>query len=148
MMAKPKLEKFEEMTLEVSDDGVTWSKICGLTNVSVSRAAATDEEETPSDCEDESQPFDNTLSVRSIKVSASADGFWAQSANGMMSDWIYSGQAKHTRLGNLNAASGDTEYEKGKAFLTQMDNSRTKGKSVTASIRVEFETTPERIAKA
>lgn len=147
-MAKPVTEKFEEMVLEISEDGTTWTRICGMVGVTVTRQAQTDTSEVPADCDDESLPMEVEKSVRSIDVSVSADGVWAQQSAGTMSDWFYSAGSKHARIGNLNAAVGQTEYEQGKAFLTQLTNQRTKGQSVSASISIEFDGTPTRIAKA
>ena len=63
-------------------------------------------------------------------------------------DWYYSGATKNVRVGNLNAAVGDTEYESGPAYLTQLDHTRTKRPKVSASIAFEFDGTPTRTAKA
>ncbi len=147
-MADPKTQKFEELVLEVSDDGATWTRICGLVGVTVTRQAQTDTSEVPADCDDESLPLKVSKSVRSIDVSVSGEGVWAQQSHGTMMDWFYGGQSKHARIGNIAAASGDTEYENGMAFLTQLSNQRTKGQAVSASIQLEFDGTPTRTAKA
>lgn len=147
-MAKPVTQKFQELILEVSDDGTTWSRICGLVGVTVTRQAQTDSTETPADCDDESLPLQVEKAVRTIDVSVSGEGVWAQQSHGTVMDWFYSSQSKHARIGNLNAAVGDTEYEQGMAYLTQLTNQRTKGQKVTASIQIEFDGTPTRVAKA
>ena len=67
---------------------------------------------------------------------------------GTIMDWFYSGQTKFARIGNTKAAVGETEYEHGPAFLTQVSNQRTKGQQVSASIQLEFDGTPARAAKA
>jgi hypothetical protein len=141
-------QKFEELVLEISDDGTMWARICGLVGVTVTRQAQTDSTEIPADCDDESLPLRVDRAVRSIEVSVSGEGVWAQQSHGKMMDWFYSGQAKYARIGNLNAAVGDTEYESGKAFLTQLTNQRTKGQAVSASVELQFNGTPDRIAKA
>jgi hypothetical protein len=147
-MAEPKTQKFEELVLEISDDGATWTRICGLVGVTVTRQAQTDTSEVPADCDDESLPLKVSKSVRSIDVSVSGEGVWAQQSHGTMMDWFYGGQSKHARIGNTKAAVGDTEYEHGQAFLTQLSNQRTKGQAVSASIQLEFDGTPTRTAKA
>ncbi len=147
-MAEPVTQKFEEMILEISDDGNTWSRICGLVGVTVTRQAQTDTSEVPADCDDESLPLKVSKSVRSIDVSASGEGVWAQQSHGTIMDWFYSGQTKFARIGNTKAAVGETEYEHGPAFLTQVSNQRTKGQQVSASIQLEFDGTPARAAKA
>ena len=146
-MAQAVTEKFEEMVLEVSDDGITWARLCGLVDIDVTRTANVDTVEIP-DCDDESLPLSTEKSVRSIEVSVSGTGVWAQQSHGTMSDWFYSSATKQCRIGNLNAASGTPEYETGNAFLTDLSNSRTKGQKVTASIAIEFDGTPTRTNKA
>ena len=146
-MAAPVTEEFHEMVLEVSEDGLTWTKLCGLIGVTVTRSAQFDSTEVPADCDDESLPLSVQKALRTIEVSVSADGSWAQQSHGTMSDWFYSGQTKQVRVGNLNAAVGDTEYEAGPALLTTFTNQRTKGQKVTMSIEIQFDGTPERIAK-
>lgn len=140
-------EKFEELVLEVSDDGVTWARLCGLIDVDVTRTANTDSVEIP-DCDDESLPLSTEKSVRSIEIAVSGTGVWAQQSHGTLMDWFYSSATKQARIGNLNAAVGQTEYESGNAYLTDLSNSRAKGQKVTASISVEFDGTPTRTAKA
>lgn len=148
-MAEPITEKFEEMTLEVSTDGGTvFAKLCGLVGVSISRTAQTDTSEVPADCDDESLPLKVNKSVRSVDVSVSADGVWAQTSDGIMKDWFYDGLQYQVRLGNTKAAVGNTEFEVGPANLTQLNNARTKGQVVNASIQIEFNGTPSRVAKA
>lgn len=147
-MVKPVTQKFEEMVLEISDDGTTWSRICGLIGVTVTRQAQTDTSEVPADCDDESLPLSIEKAIRTIDVSVSGEGVWAQQSHEAVMDWFYSSATKHARIGNLNAAVGDTEYEAGQAFLTQLTNQRTKGQKVSASIQIEFDGTPTRTAKA
>lgn len=146
-MAKATTQKFEEMVLEVSDDdGVTWSRLCGLIDGEITRTANIDSAEVP-DCDDESKPLSIEKQGRSIEVSVSSSGVWAQESHQTMMDWFYSLQNKHVRIGNLKAAVGDTEYETGPALLANLSNSRTKGQKVSASIEIQFDGTPERTAK-
>lgn len=146
-MAKAVTQKFAEMVLETSDDGSTWSRICGLNDVTITRTANVDEAEVP-DCDDESLPLSVEKEVRSINVSVSAEGVWAQQSHGTMMDWFYSSATRQTRLGNLNAAVGETEYEQAPALLSTLTHTRTKGQKVTASIELMFDGTPERTPKA
>lgn len=148
-MGKPTTERFEEMVLEVdfASDG-TFKRICGMKGVSVSRSANIDETEIV-DCDDESKPNEMLSDVRSIKVSASGEGTWAQESHGKMMDWFYSASHLPVRLGNLKAKQGDTEYESGPALISQLNQSRSDGKGrVTCSIEIAFDGTPERTAKA
>lgn len=146
-MAKAVTQQFEELVLETSSDGSTWARICGLVDVEVTRTTNLDTAEVP-DCDDESLPLQVEREVRSIEVSASGTGVWAQSSHETLMDWFYGGASRHVRLGNLNAAVGDTEYETGMAFLTSLSNTRTKGQKVTASIEIQFDGTPTRAAKS
>lgn len=147
-MAKVKTEKFAEMVLEMSDDdGTTWERVAGLVDVEITRSANIDTAEVPDDA-DESLPLSLEKEVRSIEVSVSGTGVWAQSSAGKLSDWFYSSATKLVRIGNLAAAVGDTEYEEGPALLASLGSSRTKGQKVTASIEFQFDGTPTRTAKA
>jgi len=146
-MAKATTQKFEQMVLEVSEDGgTTWARLCGLIDVTVTRAASVDSQEVP-DCDDESLPLSVEKQVRTVDVSVSASGVWAQESHGTMTDWFYSSATKDARIGNLNAAVGDTEYEAGKALLASLNNTRTKGQKVSAEIELQFDGTPTRTAK-
>lgn len=148
-MVAPVTEKFEEMVLEISeDDGTTWARICGMVGVTVSRTMQFDTTEVPDDCDDESKPLRTERSPRSVDVSASGEGVWAAQSHGMLMDWFYSGATKLVRVGNLKAAVGDTQYEEGPAFLPTLNNARTKGQKVTASIQIQFDGKPTRRVKA
>lgn len=147
-MAKPITEKFEQMVLETSENGTTWTRVCGLVGVTITRTAQFDSTEVPADCGDESLPLDVERAIRTIEVNVSADGVWAQQSHGDMLDWFYSGAPKQIRVGHLNAAVGDTEYEMGPALLSTLTNQRTKGQKVTASIEIQFDGTPTRLPKA
>lgn len=147
-MVKATTAKFEELVLEVetTPGGGNYARLCGLVGVEVSRSASLDSTEIP-DCADESLPLSVEKQVRSIEVGVSGSGVWAQESHGTMMDWFYSSATKNVRIGNLNAAVGETEYETGAAFLTTLSNSRVKGGKVTASIEIAFDGTPVRAAK-
>lgn len=147
-MPAPITERFEQLVLETSENGTTWTRICGLIGVTVTRTAQFDSTEVPADCADESLPLQVEKAIRTIEVSISADGVWAAQSHGDMIDWFYSGTTKRVRVGNLNAAVGDTEYESGPAFLSTLTNQRTKGQKVTASVQIQFDGTPTRAVKA
>ena len=147
-MAAPITEKFEQMVLETSDNGTTWTRICGLVGVTITRTAQFDSTEVPADCDDESLPLKVERAIRTIEVTVSAEGVWASQSHEMMQDWFYSGAPRQVRVGHLNAAVGDTEYESGLALLTTLTNQRTKGQKISASIEIMFDGTPTRVAKA
>lgn len=147
-MALAVTQKYEEFVLEVETDTPgTYATICGLIDVEISRTMSVDTVEIP-DCADESIPLSIERQARSIEVTMSGTGVWAQTSHEMLQDWFYSSATKNIRLGNLKASTGDTEYETGPALLTNLSNSRTKGQVVTASISIEFDGTPTRTAKA
>lgn len=148
-MAKAVTQKFEELVLQIEDPSTTgaYKTICGIIDVEITRTANMDSAEVP-DCADESLPLAIEKQVRSIEVMASGTGVWAQSSHEELMDWFYSSATKPVRLQNANAASGDTEFEAGDAYLTELSNSRTKGQKVSASISIEFDGTPTRTAKS
>ena len=147
-MAAPVTEKFEQMRLEVSEDGTTWAMLCGLVGVTINRSAQFDTSEVPADCADESLPLRVEREIRTIEVTVSADGVWEQNAHETILDWFYSGASKQIRLGHLNALVGNTQYESGPALLSSYNNQRAKGQKVTAALEIQFDGTPTRIAKA
>ncbi|MCA1368072.1 hypothetical protein I6F15_11730 [Bradyrhizobium sp. BRP14] len=151
-MAKPVTEKFEELVLDVEFDPVgnpgVYTRICGLLDATVTRTANVDTSEVPGDCDDESVPVSVEKQVRSIDVSISATGSWAQQSQGKLKNWFYSGTSLNARVRDTNAASGDTEIESGPALLTTLTNGRTKGQVVSAEIEIQFNGTPARTAKA
>ncbi|SFQ52479.1 phage tail tube protein [Donghicola eburneus] len=151
-MAKAVTEKYEEMVLEVDFDDTqptpVYARICGMKGVTIKRTANVDTTEVP-DCDDESLPNEVERDVRSLEVTVSATGVWAQQSNGKLLDWFYSGASIPARLGNLKAATGDTEYEVGRMLVSDISNERSDGRGrVTASIELEFDGTPTRTAKA
>lgn len=148
-MAAPITEKFEQLVMEVETAVPgTYAIVCGLTDITISRAAEVDTTEVPGDCTDESQPLRIEKSVRAINVSVSASGVWAQQSNDMLMAWFYSGATKNIRLKHENAAIGDIHIEAGAALLTKLDHARTKGQKVSAEIELEFDGTPTRTDKA
>lgn len=148
-MVKPTTSKFEHMVLEVETGtpGV-YSKICGITSRGIQRQHNMDTTEVPADCDDESLPAVVERAVQSSEVTISASGVWAQQSHQTMMDWWYSGQTKNIRIRHANAAVGDTEYESGPAYLTQLSNQVEKGQKVEADIEIEFDGVPTRTAKA
>ncbi|MGB0855030.1 MAG: phage tail tube protein [Pikeienuella sp.] len=148
-MANAITEKFEELVLQIEDpdNAGTYLNLCGLIDVEIARSASVDTAEVP-DCDDESLPLSVEKQVRSVEVSISASGVWAQTSWGLMSDWFYSSSTQNIRLQNAKAASGDTEFEAGPALLVNLSNSRTKGQKVTATLEIQFDGTPARTAKA
>ena len=147
-MALPTTEAFDEMVLEHSSDGgTTYTKLCGMTDVTVTRSSTIDTTELQ-DCDDESLPLSISKAVRSVEVSVSGTGVWAQESHETLSDWFYLSTLDYVRVGHTKAASGDTEYEYGPAVLASLNNSRTKGKVVEAEIEIQFSGTPTRTVKA
>ncbi|KZK82147.1 Phage major tail protein 2 [Pseudovibrio sp. Ad13] len=143
-MTKPTTERFEEMVLEVdfAEDG-NYARVCGLKGVTIQRQANVDETEVV-DCDDESKPNEILSDVRSVKVSVSAEGTWAQESHGKMMNWFYSAKHLPVRLGNKKAASGDPEWEKAPAILSQLSQARSDGKGrVTKTIEINMVGTPE-----
>lgn len=147
-MAAPVTEKYEEMILDVemvAGSGV-YTPICGMTDVTITRTATIDTSEIP-DCDDESLPLSIEKQVRSIEVSVSATGIWARSSQDALKQWFYSAATKNCRIRDTAAASGDIEIESGPALLAHLNNTRTKGKKVTADIELQFDGSPARTDK-
>lgn len=144
-MATPTTEKFEEMILDVEfvASSGTYTPVCGLIDVTITRSANVDTAEIP-DCDDESQPLSLEKQIRSIEVSVSGTGVWAQSSQSLLKEWFYSGAFKNVRLRDTAASNGDVEIESGPALLTSLVNSRTKGQKVSAEIEIQFDGTPSR----
>lgn len=147
-MATAATAKFHELVVEfeTATPG-TWSKICGVTSRSVNRSSTMQTSEVP-DCDDESKPNAIERSVQSQEVTVSGSGAWARQSHEEMMDWWYSGQTKKIRIGHLQAAVGDTEYETGFAYLVSLNNTAEKGPKVTAEIEIQFDGLPTRTMKA
>lgn len=144
-MATAVTEKYEEMILEVElvASSGTYTPICGMIDVTITRTANVDTAEIP-DCDDESLPLSIERQVRSIEVSVSASGVWAQSSQSDMKEWFYSSATKNVRIRDTKASVGDVSIESGPALLTTLSNARTKGQKVTAEIEIQFDGTPTR----
>lgn len=148
-MARAATQNFEQMVLEVEFDPVgasgTYSKICGITDVSVSRSSNIDETEVP-DCDDESLPHHVDISVRSQQVTVSGSGVWALASHQKMMDWWYARTPLNVRLRNAkvtaDGSAGDPETETGAAILVSLGNSRTRGQKVSAEIELRYTTLP------
>ena len=144
-MATAVTAKYQELILEVeftASSGV-YTPVCGLIDVTINRTANVDTAEIP-DCDDESLPLSVERQVRSIEVTISGTGVWAQSSHGGMMDWFYSSATKNVRVRNTKASTGDTQIEYGPALLTNLSNARTKGQKISAEISIEFDGVPSR----
>jgi hypothetical protein len=148
-MARAVTENFHEMVLEVetTPGSGTYAKLCGLTSRTINRTSNMQTSEIP-DCDDESLPASVERAVQSQEVTVSGTGTWAAQSHGTMIDWWASGATKKIRIGHLKAEPGDTEYETGPAYLTQLNNTAERGQKVTAEIQIEFDGLPTRTAAA
>jgi len=148
-MTRATTENFHEMVVEVEwvADSGTYAKWCGLTSRGVNRQSNMQTSEVP-DCDDESLPAAVERAVQSQEVTISGSGSWAAQSNGKALDWWYSGATKNVRIQNVNALSGETEYETGPAYLVSISNQAERGSKVTAEISIEFDGLPVRTAKA
>ncbi len=148
-MARATTENFAQMIVEVEwvASSGTYAKVCGLTSRGVSRVSNMTSSSIP-DCDDETLPAAIGKSVDSQEVTISGSGVWASESHGKMMDWFYSGATKNVRIQNVLAASGDTEYETGPAYLTNLSNSVERGQKVTAEISIEFDGLPSRTDKS
>ncbi len=142
-MARAETESFSEMSLELetAPGSGSYTRICGLIDINVNFAAQVDTTEVP-DCDDESLPLEIEREVRSVEMTVSATGVWAQQNHGTMRAWMKSGTTRNVRLRHANAAAGDPEYETGPALLTSMSEGRMKGKKVTREIELVFDGMP------
>ena len=147
-MARATTENFHQMVVEIETGtpGV-YSKICGVTSRSVNRTSNMSTSEVP-DCDDESQPASVERAVQSQEVAISGTGVWASQSHGTILDWWYSGATKNIRIGHLNAAVGETEYETGPAYLVSINNTAERGSKVTSEIEIQFDGLPTPTAKA
>ena len=144
-MATPVTEKFEELILDVEfvAESGTYTPICGLIDVTVTRTANVDTAEVP-DCDDESQPLSLEKQVRSIEVSVSGTGVLARSNQSLLKEWFYSAATKNVRIRDTFASVGDVEIESGAALITSLGTGRTKGQKVSLEIELVFDGTPSR----
>jgi len=151
-MAAAATAKYEQLIIEVETDTPgTFAAICGLTGGTVNRTTNVDEDEIP-DCDDESKPFVVKTTPRSQQVSISGTGKWALSSHEMVMDWWYGAVTKNVRVRNAkvvaDGVTGDTTIETGLAYLTTLNNEKTKGVAVSAEISIVFDGMPTRTAKA
>ncbi|WP_347311365.1 phage tail tube protein [Defluviimonas sp. SAOS-178_SWC] len=149
-MAAPVTAKYEQLVLEVetTPGGGTYAKLCGIMGFSYNREAQVDRVEVPADCDDESLPYSVEKQVRSTEYTIEGEAVWAQQSHETLLQWFRSSATVNIRVQHANAASGDVEYEAGPALLTQLNNTRTKGQKVTATVRIEFDGTPTTTDKA
>lgn len=133
-MALATTETFEQMVLETSENGTSWTRICGVKDVTVNYETDSEEDMIP-DCEDESLPHTKVRSVTAIGLSVQGQGVWAQESHETMLQWWLTGEAKRFRIGHLNAAIGDVEFIASTGILT-MEQARQKGRKVTANITI------------
>ncbi|MDW9792118.1 hypothetical protein GOB42_15135 [Sinorhizobium meliloti] len=148
-MAAPVTGKFEHMVVEIeaTEGSGVYSKICGITSRGINRQSNMSTSEVPGDCDDESVPSKIERAVQSQEVTISGSGVWARQSHELMLDWWYGGQTLNIRVQHVNAAVGDTEYESGAAYLTQLSNTVEKGQSIQAELAIEFDGIPTRTAK-
>lgn len=147
-MTAPTTAKFEHLAIQVETAVPgTYAILCGVKGFNISREAQVNTVETPADCTDESLPFQRERDVQALDFKVEGEAVWARQNHQIMLDWFYSGATKNIRVLHGNVASGDTEYEAGKALLTKLNHSREKGQKITAQISIEFDGTPTRTPK-
>ncbi len=138
-MAIAPTANFEDYVMEV-DFGAGFLRICGLTDVTVSRTNNTDTTEVP-DCADESLPFYLQRAVRSSDATVGATGVWSLTHHQQVINWFNTGATYPVRITNAkvvaDGASGDIEAETFPMILTALNNERTKGQVVTAELSME-----------
>ncbi|MBR9764811.1 MAG: hypothetical protein GYB53_15100 [Rhodobacteraceae bacterium] len=142
---------YDQLVLEVEfvPNSGTFTKICGITGVSITRSKNISTTEVP-DCDDETKAHEVMRDVRSREVSVSGTGVWARDSHSKMMSWFYAdGEAGklNCRLRNANVedngASGDPYVESGKAILATLSNERSEDKTrISASIEIQFDGTP------
>lgn len=135
-MALPTTADFDDLYVETSEDGTTWTKICGLVDFSVDYQTETDTDELP-DCADESLPLTKVENVRSIGLVVQGTGKWSAEAHETLLQWWYQGLKKQCRVGYNTATSGDVEFVSGTATLAMQD-SRTKGQTASRNLTITF----------
>ncbi len=151
-MVRAVTAKFSQYVLEVEFDpggspGV-FTKVCGIQSRGLNRQHNMVTTPVP-DCDDESLPSENQRNVDSSDVTISGSGVWSQQSHEAMLDWWYSGASLNVRIQHVNAASGDTEYEEGPAFLASLsENAEKSAGAVTSELAVEFDGVPTRTPKA
>jgi len=125
----------------------TYAKVCGLTSRGINRQNSMSTSEVP-DCDDETLPAEVQRAVQSQEATISASGVWSQESHEKLLAWWESGATKSVRIYHANAASGETEYETGNAYLVSLSNQAERGTKVTAELAIEFDGVPTRAMKA
>jgi hypothetical protein len=148
MPIKAGTANFHELVVEVewTPESGTFAKVCGITSRGINRSHNMQTSEVPF-CDDESLPAAVERAVQSSEVTISGAGVWASQSHENMLDWWYSGATRLIRVHHVNAASGDTEYETGPAYLQSISNQAERGTKVTAELAIEFDGIPTRTAK-
>lgn len=134
-MAVATTASYQQLVLETSENGTSWTRICGIKDATISYETDTEEDMIP-DCDDESLPHTKVRAVTAIGMTVQGEGVWAQESHELMTQWWLTGEAKRFRIGYTNAASGDVEYISSTGTL-RMEHSRRKGVSVQASVTIE-----------
>lgn len=144
-MTAPVHQEYEELVLEFSDDdGTTWARNCVIMGCEITRTSNTSTVETVANCDDESLPNNVDERVQSLKVVVSGTGNWTQTGYDKFLAKFYAGDSTKmlARVGNLAATTGQIKYETGPIIIASLGESRTKGQVVSASITINFKTTP------
>lgn len=147
-MAAPTTTKYEELVLEWEQTPLsgTYTSICGLVGVTITRTAQVDETESPADCDDESLPLVVERQVRSLSVAVSGTGVAAVQSFPALNAWWRSGSTRNVRIRNTriqtSGVSGDIYIESGAALLTSLGNDRQKGSKVTFDLDIQFDGLP------
>lgn len=126
-------------------DGATptevFTPICGLTSRGLTGSADVVTSEVP-DCTNEDLPSWQEKDVKSIGMSLSGSGMWAQESHEMLLQWFLTGAKKNIKVQYANADTGDVEFLAGPAVITQLNNAAEKGGRISAEISLEFTAKP------
>lgn len=126
-------------------DGATpteaFSAVCGLTSRGLNGSSDVVTSEVP-DCSDDDLPSWQEKDVKSIGMSLSGSGMWAQESHELLMAWFMSGARKNVRVQYANADTGDTELIQAPAVLTQLNHAAEKGGRISAEITIEFAAKP------
>lgn len=140
--------QYDELVLEVELEAGsgTFTKLCGLTGVTITRTTQVAETPVP-DCDDESLPFSVETDITSIAVTMSATGVWALGSHETLMTWFYNAQKKVARLRNTKVAedgpSGAPYAEYGPAIITSLGTTKPEEKGrLTAELEMRFDGTP------
>lgn len=136
--------KFSEFVVEVetTEGSGIYSRMCGITTRGVNRTSNMNTTAVPP-CDDEDAPSRLERAVENQEQAISGTGVYARQSRDFMLKWWRSGQTKNVRIFHANAAPGEIEYERGPAYLTQLNNEANRGQKVTADITIEFDGVPE-----